>query len=99
MLSPDLHQPAVRHRFISRNLAALDKVYDGIIADYRRAAEAAAELDPVTEDMLIAQAGKLELYQWLVRAPIENSAGELISGNATTEVEAAATAATASPVA
>lgn len=84
---------------VEAHLGALDKVYDGVIADHRAAAEAAVKVDPVTEDMLIAQTGKLELYQWFVRAHIENTSGELMSGDARTEIEAAAAAATASPMA
>jgi starvation-inducible DNA-binding protein len=84
---------------VEAHLGALDKVYDGVIADHRAAAEAAAKVDPVTEDMLIGQAGKLELYQGVVRAHIENTSGELMSGDVRTEIEVAAAAATASPVA
>ena len=84
---------------VEAHLAALDKVYDGLIGDHRAAAAYAAERDPVTEDMLIAQTGKLELYQWFIRAHIENTSGELMSGDATTEIGAAVAAATASPLA
>ncbi len=83
---------------VAAHLAALDKVYDGVIADHRSAAEFAAERDPVTEDLLIGQSGKLELYQWFVRAHIENTSGELMSGEAAGELDAAAAAATASPL-
>ena len=33
--------------------------------------------DPVSEDMLTGQLGELEQFQWLVRAHIESSSGEL----------------------
>lgn len=83
---------------VEAHLGALDKVYDGIIADHRAATEKAAELDPVTEDMLIAQTGVLELYQWFVRAHVANTSGHLMSGDATDELDAAAAAATADPL-
>lgn len=82
---------------VEAHLAALDKVYDGVIGDHRAAVENAAKLDPVTEDLLTAQLGKLELYQWFVRAHIQNTSGELMSGDAATELDAAAQAATADP--
>ena len=83
---------------VEAHLGALDKVYDGIIGDHRAAREFAADRDPITEDILIAQIGTLELYQWFVRAHIENTSGELMSGDATTEMGAAAAAATGSPL-
>lgn len=82
---------------VEAHLAALDKVYDGVIGDHRNAVEETAKLDPVTEDLLTAQLGKLELYQWFVRGHIQNTSGELMSGDATTELGAAAAAATADP--
>lgn len=88
---------AIGRAVVEAHLAALDKVYDGVIKDHRNAADGAAKLDPVTEDLLVAQLGKLELYQWFVRAHIENTSGELMSGDAQTELDAAATAATADP--
>ncbi len=89
---------AIGRAVVAAHLGALDKVYDGVIADHRTAAEFAADRDPVTEDMLVAQTGTLELYQWFVRAHVENTSGELMSGDADTELEAAAAAATASPL-
>lgn len=83
---------------VEAHLGALDKVYDGVIGDHREAAEFASDRDPVTEDMLVAQTGKLELYQWFARAHIENTSGELMSGDTGTELDAAANAATASPL-
>lgn len=79
---------------VEAHLGALDKVYEGLIGDHRAAAEFATDRDPVTEDMLIAQTGKLELYQWFVRAHIENTSGELMSEDADTEIGAAVAAAT-----
>ncbi|ANY06311.1 Dps family protein [Pseudonocardia sp. HH130630-07] len=66
------------------HLGALDLVYTGVIGDHRSQIEKLETLDPVTQDMLIAQAGALEQYQWFVRAHLENSDGSLnTAGNAT----------------
>ena len=74
------------------HLGALDLVYQGVITDHRGAIEAASEVDPVTEDLLIAQSGKLELFHWFVRAHLETSAGVLSTQGETTEKGAAAAA-------
>ena len=58
---------------VPEHLKALDSVYDGIISDHRAAATTAAELDPVTEDLLVGQTGKLEMFQWFVRSHIEST--------------------------
>ncbi len=83
---------------VPAHLAALDKVYDGVIGDHRAAIAFAGDRDPVTEDLLTGQTAKLELYQWFVRAHIQNTSGELMSGDAETELDAAAIAATADPL-
>jgi starvation-inducible DNA-binding protein len=75
--------------YAQAHLAALDMVYDGVIADHRAAIEEAGELDPVTEDMLIGQASELELFQWFVRAHLESSGGKLRHEGANTEEDAA----------
>jgi starvation-inducible DNA-binding protein len=59
------------------HLAALDIVYSGILESQREAIEKTEELDPVTQDLLIAQAGRLEQFHWFVRAHLENEAGSL----------------------
>jgi len=59
------------------HLAALDHVYVGVIEGHRRAQEASAEIDAVTEDMLIGQIKSMELFQWFVRAHLENAGGAL----------------------
>jgi starvation-inducible DNA-binding protein len=55
----------------------------------RAGIDATEESDPVTQDMLIAQAAELEQYQWFVRAHLENSDGSLLSADAHTEEGAA----------
>jgi starvation-inducible DNA-binding protein len=71
------------------HLGALDLVYDGVITDHREAIDEVGEIDPVTEDMLIAQTGELEQYQWFVRAHLQDSGGQLSTEGATTEEGAA----------
>lgn len=71
------------------HLGALDLVYAGVIGDHRAGIADTEELDPVTQDMLIAQSGELEQYHWFVRAHLENSDGTLRSAGATTERTAA----------
>ena len=71
------------------HLGALDVVYTGVISDHRTQIEKVGALDPVTEDMLIAQAGELEQYQWFVRAHLENADGSLNTQGNTGEAGAA----------
>jgi starvation-inducible DNA-binding protein len=73
----------------TEHLAALDVVYRGVLASHRSAIDATDEPDPVTQDMLIAQAGQLEQFQWFVRAHLENSSGTLTSAGTKTERSAA----------
>lgn len=56
---------------VGDHLHALDSVYSGIIVDHRSAIEKTAK-DPVSEDLLIGQSAKLELYQWFIRSFIES---------------------------
>ena len=74
---------------VPAHLAALDLVYIGVITDLRKAIEQAGEIDPVTEDLLVDQAGELEQFQWFIRAHLESSGGSLVHEGATTEVDAA----------
>ena len=71
------------------HLGALDLVYSGVIADHRTAIDKTEETDPVTQDLLINQAGELEQYHWFIRAHLENADGSLRSEGAKTEKEAA----------
>jgi len=73
----------------NEHLAALDLVYTGVITDHRRAIAEFDDLDLVSQDMLIAQAEQLEMFQWFVRAHLEDSSGNLRHGDAATEQEAA----------
>ena len=80
---------SIGRELVPGHLAALDLVYDGVITDHRAAVEETEELDPVTQDMLIGHLAELELFQWFVRAHLENAGGELRHEGATTEQEAA----------
>lgn len=80
---------------VAAHLGALDKVYEGTIESHREAIDAIEPVDVVTADLLTAQTGALELLQWFVRAHLETTSGALASGEETTEVGAAAAAATA----
>jgi starvation-inducible DNA-binding protein len=71
------------------HLGALDLVYQGVISSHRAAIEEVGDLDPVTEDLLIGQSEKLELFHWFIRAHLESSSGELATAPATDETEAA----------
>ncbi|MFD8735962.1 Dps family protein [Streptomyces sp. NPDC059618] len=71
------------------HLGALDLVYTGVIEDTRAAIKTVGDIDPATEDLLIEQLRDLEQFQWFVRAHLETAGGTLVTGGATTEVEAA----------
>jgi starvation-inducible DNA-binding protein len=72
------------------HMGALDVVYAGVIEAHRKAIEATEDPDPVTQDMLIGQAAKLEQFHWFVRAHLESPTGSLATSGASTEQQAAA---------
>jgi len=76
-----------------QHLGALDVVYQGVITSYRDAIEEVGKLDPITEDLLIGQTDKLELFHWFIRAHLEDEGGQLATQGAESEVEGAAAAA------
>lgn len=71
------------------HLGALDVVYQGVVAEHRKAAAATEEIDPVTNDMLIGHLHALELFHWFVRAHLESPRGKLSTGQADSERAAA----------
>lgn len=77
----------------TEHLAALDLVYAGVIEGLRATQEEMAGIDAVSEDILIGHIKSLELFQWFVRAHLENRSGHLATGSETTEVGAAKAAA------
>ncbi|WP_370326953.1 Dps family protein [Euzebya sp.] len=62
---------------VDSHLKKLDEVYNGLIADHREVMREFEELDLVTHDMMVEQTEQLEMFQWFVRAHLENAAGEL----------------------
>jgi len=64
--------PSVQH------LVALDDVYNGVVADHRKAVGELDELDPVSQDLLISHLADLELFQWFVRAHLKDAAGDVM---------------------
>lgn len=78
---------------VMAHLGALDKVYERTGRGHRDAIEQVAAIDPVTEDLLIAQTSTIELNHWFVRAHISDTDGRLVTDGANDEL-AAATAAT-----
>ena len=77
---------------VQAHLAALDLVYNGVVEDIRQAIDETDELDPVTQDLLIGQAGQLEKFQWFVRAHLESAGGKLKHQGKSTEKSAASSA-------
>jgi starvation-inducible DNA-binding protein len=77
---------------VAAHLAALDLVYTGVIEDIRSAIDETDELDQVTQDLLIGQAGPLEKFQWFVRAHLESAGGKLAHKGSATEKSAARSA-------
>ena len=73
----------------NEHLGALELVYDGVIADHRDAQDEIGEIDAVTEDMVIGQISKLELFQWFIRAHLETTSGDLTTEGARAETQAA----------
>jgi len=71
------------------HLGALDLVYRGVIGETRSNVDETDDLDPVTQDMLIGQLEKLELFHWFIRAHLENAGGEIVTEGETSEVGAA----------
>ena len=89
---------ALGRAVVPAHLAALDLAYNGIVGDHRTAIEVIEPIDVVTADLLTAQTGKLEMYQWFLRAHLENTSGELPTTDVESAEEAAAAAAVADPL-
>ena len=89
---------SVERDTVQAHLAALDLVYTGVIEDTRKSIERTGDLDPITEDMLIAHSAELEKFQWFVRAHLENSGGQLANEGAKSEKAAATRARKKAPV-
>ena len=75
-----------------QHLAALDLVYAGVVGYHRAAMGEVEKLDLVTQDLLIGELDKLELFHWFIRAHLEDQGGRITTGAADTENEAAESA-------
>lgn len=74
---------------VSAHLAALDKVYEGVVTENRAVIEELDKLDLVTQDLVISQTGELEKFQWFIRAHLEEPDGTLADSGADSEAGAA----------
>lgn len=77
---------------VMAHLGALDKVYERLGEGHREAIEQVSALDPVSEDLLIAQAGKVELNHWFVRAHLSDTDGRLATQGTVSQLDAATSA-------
>ena len=57
------------------HLTELDRVYNGVIEDHRRAIGDLGAIDLVSQGVLLAQTERLELFQWFVRAHLAGAEG------------------------
>ena len=71
------------------HLGALDLVYQNVIISQRQAIDALDQVDPVSQDLLVGQAGVLERYHWFVRSHLTDFAGGMANAGASTELGAA----------
>ena len=55
------------------HLAAIDEVYTTVIENVRESLKVSGDIDPITEDIFIAQSAELEKFQWFVRAHLDNA--------------------------
>ena len=78
---------------VMAHLGALDKFYENVTAGHREAIDAISDIDPISEDLLVGQAGELEMAHWFVRAHLADVDGRLATTGADTQLDAAVTAA------
>ncbi len=62
---------------VESHLRVLDDVYTGMIEDHRRAQKRLADIDPISEDLIVGQTRDLELFQWFVRAHLQRADGTI----------------------
>lgn len=77
---------------VMAHLGALDKVYERVGAGHREGVAQVADIDPVSEDLLISQASELELNHWFVRAHISDTDGNLATEGTVSQIDAATAA-------
>lgn len=59
------------------HLRLIDKYYTHNIESHRFVLEHFGDLDPITEDLLVAQTRAIEKLQWFLRAHLDNGAGNI----------------------
>ncbi|WP_430592965.1 Dps family protein [Humidisolicoccus flavus] len=74
------------------HIAGLDVVYQSVVAAHRDAIAAVGDVDPISEDLLIAQTRELEQFQWFLRAHLEDAAGHVGTVRQATPLSAAKSA-------
>lgn len=74
---------------VAAHLGALDAVYKAVGAGHREAIEQVSRLDPISEDLLIAQTSRLELNHWFIRAHLSDTDGRLATERAANQLDAA----------
>ena len=80
---------------VMAHLGALDKMYEKVTATHREAIEAVADIDPISEDLLVGQSADLELAHWFVRAHLSDVDGRLATEESNSQLDAAVAAASA----
>lgn len=60
-----------------QHIADLNKTYTQVLNGVRDSMGVAGPIDPVTEDIYIAQAAELEKFQWFLRAHLEDESGNV----------------------
>lgn len=60
-----------------QHIAALNDVYSKVIEGVRETQPEAAELDPMTEDLLVGQSRDLEQFQWFLRSHLQDENGNI----------------------
>ena len=78
---------------VMAHLGALNKLYENVTAKHRDAIGAVADIDPISEDLLVGQSAELELAHWFVRAHLSNVDGRLATEDSNTQMDAAVAAA------
>ena len=77
---------------VMAHLGALDKLYESVGSGHRSAIEQVSTLDPVSEDLLIGQAAKIEMNHWFIRAHISDTDGRLATQGTVSQLDAATAA-------
>jgi starvation-inducible DNA-binding protein len=77
---------------VMAHLGALDKLYERVSQGHRASMAQVADIDPVSEDLLIAQTATLELNHWFIRAHISDTDGRLATEGTSGQIDAATAA-------